>query len=68
MVLAFESSRVLRCSDPLSLFLSLRIGPTLFDRIIQLGTSSLRTLLLGREKFLMRFEFHRVLLVRICNN
>ena len=51
MVLAFESSRVLRCSDPFSLFLSLRIGPTSFDEIIQLGILSLKTLSSSKEGF-----------------
>ena len=68
MFQAFESSRVLRCSDSLSLILSLRIGPTSLDGVIRLEISSLRTILSARENFLTPFELYHVLSVRICNS
>ena len=37
------------------------------DGIIQLGISSMKTVLLERENYLMRFEFYRILSVHTCD-
>ena len=67
MVLALENSRVLRCSDPfVQPFFLFVAGRITNDGIIQLEIPSLRILSLGSKTFLTRFEFDRVLSVRIC--
>ena len=67
MVLALENSRVLRCCDPfVHPFYLFVAGRTTNDGIVQLRIPSLRILSLGSKNFIMRFEFDRVLSVRIC--
>ena len=60
---AVGPSLVLTFCSP-SLFVT---GLTLQGRFIQLGISSLRTLLLRKKNFLSRFDFYRVLSVRTCD-
>ena len=66
MVLTFENSRVLCRTDPFcpAPFFLLVTGLILY---CELGISSLTMLSFGREIFLTRFEFDRVLSLRICN-